>query len=208
MALPRPFVTRDFTFYSGEIWQTQLSFAVWITDAFTKENPEIELIVRLEENKNLEPIKNTSGYYCFTGLTPDQYKITVESDPIEGDWYFSATGEIDMEADDFDPLNPVLEIELTPKPYYPFPGNATLVRGVVRTPAPANAPVEGATVSVTGKALQTQTDANGEFVLYFKEISTEDITINIRKNGRTRSRTKKINKGKTLSLGVIEFPES
>ncbi|MCE8425229.1 MAG: hypothetical protein J5U17_05570 [Candidatus Methanoperedens sp.] len=64
-------------------------------------------------------------------------------------------------------LNYILdEINLKPKPSYPFPDNATLVRGMVF--GPDNLPAEKAGVKVKDLK-ETKTNENGEFVLYFDE---------------------------------------
>ena len=57
------------------------------------------------------------------------------------------------------------EIHLKPKPSYPFPENATLVRGMVF--GTDNLPAKKAKVKVDLK--ETRTNENGDFVLYFNE---------------------------------------
>jgi hypothetical protein len=56
---------------------------------------------------------------------------------------------------------------LHPTPRYPFPADATLVRGTVLA---ASAPLSGATVLRVGDAAGALTDANGEFVLFFDDV--------------------------------------
>lgn len=111
--------------------------------------------------------------------------------------------------------NPVVEFTLKPEPCYPFPGNATLIRGLVTWAAGTKRglPVDNANVKVVGKNIGTITDKNGEFVLFFKGIKKEDIAIEIRKDSavKTINTTSKgenitIEEGKTRSVGVIVFP--
>jgi hypothetical protein len=101
-----------------------------------------------------------------------------------------------------DPKNPVVEVTLKPKPSYPFPGNATLVRGLVSN----GGPVVDADINVVGKTIETKTDEKGEFVLYFKGIKQEAITVEIKKGGNTKSVNTTIEEGKTVSLGIVSFP--
>jgi hypothetical protein len=94
-------------------------------------------------------------------------------------------------------------IILKPKPSYPFPDNATLVRGY----ASNTLPVMDALVQVVSEKLITITDRNGEFVLYFRGINARMITIDIAK-GTVISSVPNVNLmiGGTISLGRISFP--
>jgi hypothetical protein len=67
-------------------------------------------------------------------------------------------------------------------------------------------PIAGADVSVTGKTITTNTDERGEFVLHFRGIKTETITVVIQKGGDTKSIGATIEEGKTVTTGVIHFP--
>jgi len=67
-------------------------------------------------------------------------------------------------------------------------------------------PVVNADVEVIGKAIKTITDERGEFVLYFKGIKTEVITIEIKKGVDTKTVPATIEEGKTISKRVISFP--
>lgn len=93
-----------------------------------------------------------------------------------------------------------LEIILKPKPSYPFPDNATLVRGY------ASMPVKDALVKVEDENLITITDQNGEFVLYFRDITARKITIKIEKGSVISVPDVNLMAGGTISLGRIVFP--
>jgi hypothetical protein len=54
--------------------------------------------------------------------------------------------------------------------------------------------------------LETKTDENGEFVLYFKNMKHKEITIEIRKNSLSKTVSTNLDEGKTRSLGKIIFP--
>jgi hypothetical protein len=56
---------------------------------------------------------------------------------------------------------------LVPGPRYPFPADATLVRGTIRS---GNAPLAGATVRRTGDPLACVTDPTGDYVLFFDDV--------------------------------------
>ena len=95
------------------------------------------------------------------------------------------------------------EIKLKPRPAYPFPGHATLIRGLVSN----NDPVPDAIVKDVTNSMTTKTNKNGEFVLYYIGIKDgTDIDIEILKNSDSKQLTDiTITPGKTLSLGKILF---
>ena len=195
MALTMPYVTDKFIAYLGDVITTNLSLAVWLTDENTGEKPIGRIKVTLDEGE-MKAFKNLSGYHCFTDLYHKDYNLNIESD-----FYFPANKTIAIPLPY--PEKPVDDnIILKPKPVYPFPVSATLVRGLVSN----TGPVVKALVSVTGKTIETITDERGEFVLYFKGIKEEDITIKIRKDGNTKAVNTTIEEGKTISLGIIIFP--
>jgi len=95
------------------------------------------------------------------------------------------------------------EIKLKPRPAYPFPGHATLIRGLVLN----NDPVPDAIVKDVTNSMTTKTNKNGEFVLYYIGIKDgTGIDIEILKNSDSKQLTDiTITPGKTLSLGKILF---
>ena len=104
----------------------------------------------------------------------------------------------------------ILEILLKPRPSYPFAGNAILVRGSVSNTEPS----ADYSINVVDENITTRTDERGEFVLFFKGIEQneeneeekeKDITIEIKKNGSTKTINTAIEEGKTTYLGVISF---
>ena len=194
MALAMPYVTDKFIAYLGDVITTNLSLAVWLTDENTGEKPIGRIKVTLEKGE-IKAFKNLSGYYCFTDLSHKDYHLNIESD-----FYFPVDKTIAIPLPD--PKKPVDTIILKPNPVYPFPISATLVRGLVSN----TGPVVNALVSVAGKTIETITDERGEFVLYFKGIKKEDITIEIRKDGDTKAVNTTIEEGRTISLGIIIFP--
>jgi hypothetical protein len=194
MALTMPYVTDKFIAYLGDVITTNLSLAVWLTDENTGKKPMGRVKVTLEEGE-IKAFKNLSGYHCFTDLYHKDYNLNIESD-----FYFPADKKIVIPLPD--PKKPVDDTILKPNPVYPFPISATLVRGLVSN----TGPVVNALVSVVGKTIETITDERGEFVLYFKGIKKEDITIEIRKDGDTKAVNTTIEEGKTISLGIIVFP--
>jgi hypothetical protein len=194
MVIITPYVKDGFTAYLGEVVSTTLSLAVRLIDDFTEREPlgRIEVVIK---QGNIRAFKNLSGYYCFTDLTPGNYDVGIESG-------FYLPGEATVDTSFLDPKNPVIEITLKPRPSYHFPNNATLVRGLVSN----TAPVMNAQVEVVGKPIETLTDEKGEFVLYFKGIKHEGVSIEIRKGGNTKTVGATVEEGKTVSLGVISFP--
>ncbi|MCF6155893.1 MAG: hypothetical protein E3K36_11715 [Candidatus Brocadia sp.] len=194
MAFTVPYVTNKFTAYPGDVISTNLSLAVRLTDDYTEKEAIGYIKVTLEEG-DVKAVRNLSGYYLFNDLAAGNYTVSVESDV-----YFAEEKVVSVPLPDT--RNPVVEIILKPVPPYPFPSNATLVRGLVSN---AN-PVVNADVKVLGKTIETKTDERGEFVLYFKGIKKENITIEINKDGNTKSINTTIEEGKTIFTGIITFP--
>ena len=69
----------------------------------------------------------------------------------------------------------VVNITLKPKPSYPFPPAATLIRGNVYDSA--GEAISGAKVRVSGKDVENETTEKGEFVLYFRPFTADEIII-------------------------------
>jgi hypothetical protein len=100
--------------------------------------------------------------------------------------------------------NPDVTILLKPLPSYPFPNHATLVRGLLIDSG--KNPVVDATVKVASQNIETKSDINGEFVLYFNKIQNKNISISIGKNGNAKSVDTTLEEGIMESLGKIVFP--
>lgn len=97
--------------------------------------------------------------------------------------------------------NPVVPIRLKPLPSYPFPNNATLVRGLIKDSG--GNPVTKANVEVNSQDIKTESDKNGEFVLYFSSIENNPIQIDIEKNGNTKTFTQNLEEGKMKYLKIV-----
>lgn len=95
--------------------------------------------------------------------------------------------------------DPVVPVLLKPLPSYPFPNNATLVRGLIFDSS--ENPVVNARVKVEGQDVETKSDNNGEFVLYFKNKIGEKISIEI--DGDSNSIDANLEEGMTKTLDKI-----
>jgi hypothetical protein len=158
-------VIDGYRIYAPQTLTTRLSMAVSLVDDYTGKQPEGKVKVFLK-GKKIKSIKNPSGYYLFLDLPEKEYIVRVEAS-----YYIQA--EIPGKPAELDPLAPVIEIELKPKPSYPFPTGATLIRGMVRDVH--EKPVEDAGVEVVGMEVSNRTTEKGEFLLYFKELGEEDL---------------------------------
>ncbi len=160
----------------------QVSIGVFPIDhAAVKNYPLGEVKVHLED-KEVRVIKNSSGYFVLVNLPDGPYRVYVEAE-----YYFSKDFMLQLPPPAV-PVAPVDEVELQvyqgvllalvtlhPKPTYPFLAGSSLIRGMVFD-ADEN-PVSGALVRVIGKPVQNLTTNNGEFVLYFQNLSEEDIIL-------------------------------
>lgn len=100
-------------------------------------------------------------------------------------------------------VNYLIEIFLRPRASYPFPLHATLVRGSILYSN--NLPVVNANVRVESENLATQSDENGEFVLYFDDFKNKNITLEIEKTGATQTISAILTEGMTVFLNKIIF---
>ncbi|NQE46209.1 hypothetical protein C5S31_09340 [ANME-1 cluster archaeon GoMg2] len=143
---------------------TKLSFAVLLVDDFSNREPICRVEVSLNGRKE-KPVKNLSSYYIFLDLPDDTYTVQVRSD-----YYFNE--ELDITAE-LDAKDPVVNITLKPKPSYPFPPGATLIRGKVYDSG--GKAVSSAKVRVKEKGVENKTTEKGEFVLYFGPLIEDEI---------------------------------
>jgi hypothetical protein len=144
---------------------TKVSFAVALKDEYTDKPPIGSTRVFIKEQER-RAIKNRSGYYVFLNLSEGEYKVQVESE-----YYFRK--EAIVKPSNLEPLNPVVSVILTPKPFYPFASGTTLIRGMVQDSAGNS--ISGAELEVIGKEVNSKTTNKGEFALFFKSLSEEDI---------------------------------
>lgn len=170
--------------YPDQTVTTKLSMAVSLIDDYTGKRPTGWVKVFLE-GEDLKSIKNPGGYYLFINLPGNEYQVHVEAEH-----YFNEDKTVKLS--DLDPLNPVVQVKLNPRPSYPFPSGTTLIRGMV-CDVDEN-PVPGVKVEVLEKNVINITTEKGEFVLYFKGL-TED---NIKKEGGKRF--VKVDSNTTVSL--------
>jgi hypothetical protein len=151
--------------YTPQTITTRLSMAISLVDDYTGKQPDGKVKVFLK-GKKIKSIKNPSGYYLFLDLPEEEYIIRVEASH-----YFEV--EIPGKPAELDPLAPVLEVKIKPKPSYTFPTGATLIRGMVRDVH--EKPVEDAEVEVVGIDVSNRTSEKGEFVLYFKALGEDNL---------------------------------
>lgn len=182
-----------------------LSFAVWLVDDYTQKEPlgEVRVVLNGEKITALKPLKNQSGYHTFSGLPEGTYTLSVDSE-----FYFSEERIVNTSSF-VNSTEPVVEVILKPKPLYPFPGRATLIRGLL---APEPNILAGMTVKViskfTGLDIRGIPDEKGEFVLYFREIISgkADIMLEIKGEGIEKMLYVLIEEGQSKYTGIISIP--
>jgi len=118
----------------------------------------------------MNPVRNPSGYYLFLNLPENKYSVQVKG----GEFYFD-TGKENVNLTDLDKRNPVINITLYPTPSYPFPHTATLVMGRVQDSAGKGIP--DAVLKVGESDIQSRTTGKGDFVIYFKDLKKDDVTM-------------------------------
>jgi hypothetical protein len=194
-----------------------------VLDSFTEEPPQIPIRARLKELPRTFPVRNQGGFICFGVIAdPGAYTLVIEPDRVASDWYYlesngpvwTDTFERAINLPMPDPTSPLEIATFTPKTSYPFPANATLVRGMVTQGTPDG--VGGAIVSTTYEhekppgsppspvQVRTLTDRGGEFVLFFKRLpdATQQITLTAEKDGAQVQQPVLITEG-TAQKGVL-----
>jgi hypothetical protein len=241
MIYTRPFITRKFIGYAGDSRRTQVTLAVQVVDSFTDLYPEVPLSVRLKELPDIKTVRGARGFYCFEGREtvtidgveinrspiPDgNYTLVVQPDQISGNQFFLQPRLVNQPwTNNFErpvvlpmpnPLNPLEIVRFAPTPAYPFPANATLVRGLVRQGA---AGVPNVVVTSTynevdpadpalqiARVVETLTDREGEYALFFKRLPNKTQAINIRVRGTAVQIPVVITEGTTLKNQVLVLP--
>jgi hypothetical protein len=213
MALIKPFVTKKFTAYAGDTRTSTVSLAIWLVDEVTQQSAATAVTVSLKEITR-KPIKNPSGYYCFTDLAAGNYTVVVEPDPMQSGWYFQE--EVSVTIPMPKRSEPVQEIILKPTPAYPFPYLLTLVRGFVTERTNGNR-IQLNNIPVyrlkenDERDVESKTTHNGEFVLYIKDFVVEEgqngmeITIEAEKDGVKEQRKFSIQQEGATVIIDIEF---
>lgn len=181
--------------------------------------------------RRARPLRSLSGLICFEDMAAGEYRLLVEPDPVTADWYYLQPRlptepwpqgfERVITLPLPDPQAPLETVTLSPKPSYPFPANATLVRGTVTRGAPAVG-VPRAVVATTYEQVdpddkdltvavdvQTQTDRDGHYVLFFRKLSdkAQEVEITATKDGAVfPPRKVTITEGATLKAGPLHLP--
>ncbi len=150
---------------------TRVSLAAALTDSFTKGQPIGRVRVLLEELSR-EGILNPSGYFLFLNIPDGSYTLRVESENYLDE-------ELSLSIPSSPPENPLLSVFLNPRPSYPFPPGATLIRGLARDAT--DRPVTDALIEVAGKNIANRSQENGDFVLFYSGLKENDI---IKENGK------------------------
>jgi len=187
---------------------TTQGFALLLYDGFTG-FPRLQGEVSANVAGQRPPVEKTDpATFLFLNIPPGSYSIAVQSVP-QTPFYLPVNFPVNLPmpnplwqafpdlslADKTKALDdptqpPAYRVQrqlatLVPTPSYPFPSGATLLRGTVST---TTGPLAGATVeqvsssAATGDSAvnpSTLTDANGEFVLIFNNLSGMDQAVTI-----------------------------
>jgi hypothetical protein len=168
-------------------------FALQLYDGFTGlQQLEGKVVVSIAGLKS--PLQKTdSATFVFLNIGAGTYSISVASS-VQTPYYWPVNITVTLPLSDAvwqaypdlsvgDPTKPIDDpsqpaayraqlalATLNPTPQYPFPPSATLVRGTVLA---GGAPLEGATVLRVGDTTGATSAANGDFVLFFDDVSGE-----------------------------------
>lgn len=229
MIYTRPFVTTRFVAHAGDSRTHVLSLAVEVLDAFTRRPAEVSLRVLLKERPRFSPLLTRGGFYCFEAVPAGTYTLLVEPDRTNADWFYLQPRPGENWSDGFeravtlpmpDPKRPLETVALSPKPSYHFPPNATLIRGRVVRGANSD-PIAAAVVKTNYSQVdpkdtsnqvavdvETQTDIEGEFVLFFQALPTkfQTVTLTAMKGAQLPPQPIEIEEGTTKTNIQFVFP--
>ena len=231
MNYSRPFITERFIAYAADSFGHRLSLAVGVADEFTQDPVAAPLRVALKELPRVAAIKSLSGFFCFEDVVDGTYTLVVEPDAHQAPWFFLRPREGEPWSDSFErsivlplqtspPTLPLEPVALAPNPSYPFPKNATLVRGLLISSISGEG-LPGAVVSSTynevdptdpdetvAVEVEIITDKCGEFVLFFRKLParTQTIVITATKNGDQVQDEIEILEGATTNLTLPPLP--
>jgi hypothetical protein len=151
---------------------THLTLAVMLVDSYTNARAIGRIRVLLKELLQ-EGRLNPSGYFLFLHIPDGIYTLRVEPEH-----YLDAEVVLSLPASP--PEYPLVTISLHPRPSYPFPPGATLIRGLVHDAV--DNPIAHARVRIVGRNIASYSMPNGEFVLPFGALREQDV---IRVNRKT-----------------------
>jgi hypothetical protein len=215
---------------------TAQGFALQLYDGFTG-LPELQGLVSVNIANQAPPIEKTdTATFVFLNIRPGAYSIVVQPAP-QTPFYSPVNFPINLPmpdplwqaypdqslADRSKPLDdptqpPAYRAQrqlatLVPTPSYPFPSGATLVRGTVST---TTGPLVGATVEqVPGSGTtnnsavnpSTLTDENGEFALFFNNVSGMGQAVTIQATYPLRPQPVQLQvtlqRGATVSIQIV-----
>ena len=229
MTFTHPFVTKRFVVHAGDIYSRRLSLAVSVIDAFTGKQASIPLRVRLKELPRARTLHSLGGFFGFEDIEAGNYTLVVEPDLTTADWFYLQPLAGENWTDKFErpvtlplpnPLSPLVIVTFSPKTSYPFPRNATLIRGTV-TENPSKK-VAGAVVRSEYKqvnpndvdqppikvVVETQSNSDGEYVLFFQKLpgKTSEVVVTAARNGQQVERKVSITEGTMTKADPLHFP--
>jgi len=162
-----------------------MTFAVLPIDDFTGECPLGKIKIYFNHIK-YESATNSSGYYLFLNLQ-DALLDSGNILKLESVEQYYQEKSITFSKDDITTNNLVFQINLGPSGSYPFGKDKTLIKGTIMTEISTNGevllkPIVGANVELGARNLNANSDDNGVFVFYFKNLREEDIIVEDKKN--------------------------
>lgn len=159
----------EYILFSERELLREVALVVILTDGFSGGPPTPEAVVFIKDSR-YPAIRNLTGYYVFTRIPKyETFDIHVTCPGFFPKKHTLTAGDVAL----LDPKSPVVKLTLEPLPSYPFPGGATLIRGMVR--GGEGRPVPGARVEIEGETTGVHTTHKGEFALFFTGITEDDI---------------------------------
>jgi hypothetical protein len=229
----RPFVTPRFIdFEEGDSYHHGLSIALRPIDEFTQDLLGIPLRVKIKERPKLRPLRNLSGFLCFEDLQAGNYTLVIARDPAITDLFYvkppqgTWTDKLEFSTQVVANTVSTFDLQFVPRPStYPFPLNATLLRGIVTQGSAAGVPdaVVRATYEEVDRAdpaqlvprtVEALTNREGEYALFFKRLPrvnagdpdlTADLTA-VKGASQSQTVTEVIREGQTGKVNPLDLP--
>jgi hypothetical protein len=149
-------------------FERKVSLALHLRDDFSKEWGLVGSTRAYVAETGISGLEKAGGYQVFSDLTGPI--ITVR---VENRYYFAS--ELIIDLSNLDPRLPVVPLTMQPNYSYPFPSGSSLILGIVLD---QNGLALGdVVITVEGTTVTNKSRSDGRFVLYFGQLTEDDITV-------------------------------
>ena len=159
-----------------DIVKKYVSLVVYPIDDYSLQKPLCDLSVYLDKYVN-KPTNKADGFFVFINLEAREMTLIID----DSKYYKSVKKKLNLEElrldDSSFQRNPTIVINLIPNSSYPFPYNATLLKGSVsiKDRNLNSRPAVNANIKINELERKVAiTDERGEYLLYFSKLKPDE----------------------------------